>query len=132
MTEAIRVSAVLPAGPERIYAAWLSSEEHAAFTGTATEINPTIGGAFVSGDGYMKGKTLELEPGRRIVQSWRSVEFPDGSPDSRIEVLLEKTRGGTRVTIIHTNIPDGQGKDYEQGWADYYFEPMKEYFKRKE
>jgi len=32
------------------------------------------------------------------------------------------------MTVIHSDIPDGQGDDYRQGWIDYYFEPMKEYF----
>ena len=49
-------------------------------------------------------------------------------PDSKIEVLLEKTPGGTKLTIHHTNIPSGQS-DYKSGWRECYFEPMKNYFK---
>ena len=37
----------------------------------------------------------------------------------------------TKLTIIHTSIPDGQGEGYRQGWLDYYFKPMKEYFGKK-
>jgi len=94
-------------------------------------IDPKNGGNFTAWDGYIQGKNLELVPGRKIVQSWRTSEFPSRSPDSRIEILLEGTKSGTKITIAHTNIPDGQGEGYRQGWLDYYFKPMKEYFGKK-
>jgi len=131
MPESIKVSAVLPAIPEKVYNAWMSSEEHGRFTGSKAEISPRKGGSFMAWDGYIEGKNLELEPGKRIVQSWRTSEFPSRSPDSRIEVLFEKSEKGTRITINHSNIPDGQGKQYKQGWLDYYFKPMKRYFGKK-
>lgn len=48
--------------------------------------------------------------------------------DSQVEVLLEESGGKTKVTLTHTNIPAGQAQGYEQGWHDFYFKPMKEYF----
>ncbi|MBI2165711.1 MAG: SRPBCC domain-containing protein [Chloroflexi bacterium] len=129
MTETIQVSAVIPASVERIYKAWLSSKEHGAFTGGSAEVDPRVDGEFTAWDGYIQGKTIELEPYSRIAQTWRTSDFPSGSADSRLEVLLEKAKGGTKITLVHTNIPDGQGKNYQQGWLEYYFEPMKKYFK---
>ena len=131
MTETIQVSAVIPASAERIYKAWLSSQEHTAFTGDKATLDPTVGGQFTGHSGYIKGTTLELEPNSRILQSWRSTDFPNDAEDSLLEVLLEKARGGTRLTLLHTNIPDGQGNEYEQGWKEFYFEPMKRYFSEK-
>ncbi|MDO8751896.1 MAG: SRPBCC family protein [Dehalococcoidia bacterium] len=131
MPDSIKLSVTLSATPEQVYEAWLSSEEHTAFTGDEATIDPTVGGNFVAGSGYIKGTTLELEPYSRIVQSWRSTDFPESAEDSLLEVLLERTRGGTRLTLVHTNIPDGQAEEYEQGWKDFYFEPMKRYFSEK-
>ncbi len=128
MVESIEVSTVLPATPRQVYEAWLDSAEHSAFTGDEATIEPTVGGAFNAGSGYIQGTTLELEPDARIVQSWRTTDFPEGAEDSRLEVLLDEVPDGTRVTLLHTNIPDGQGEDYEQGWKEYYLEPMKRYF----
>ena len=73
---------------------------------------------------------MALGPNRRIVQTWRSSEFPDDAPDSQIEVLLEDAEGGaaTMITLRHTEIPDGQGESYKQGWDESYFTPMNEYF----
>ena len=73
------------------------------------------------------GRTLALEPGRRIVQSWRSTDFGEEDEDSQIEVLLEPVPEGTKITLHHTAIPDGQS-GYEQGWRDNYFDPMRDYF----
>jgi activator of HSP90 ATPase len=97
-------------------------------TGGAAHIDPTIGGYHSEWDSYITGRTLELEPNRRIVQSWRTAEFPADSPDSHLEVLLEAVEGGTKLTLKHSRIPEGQGKSYESGWVENYFDPMKRYF----
>ncbi len=129
MTETIELSTTLPASAERIYRAWLDSAEHAGFTGGAAQIDPAQGGAFSTWDGYIQGTNLELEPHRRIVQAWRTTDFPAGSPDSRLEVILEPAgEAETKLTLRHTEIPVGQGQEYLQGWRDYYFTPMQVYF----
>jgi activator of HSP90 ATPase len=127
--ESIELSVFLPATAKQIYNAWLSSEEHSAFTGGAAIIDPRIGGKFNVWDDYITGTTIELEPYRRIVQTWRTTDFPAGSPDSKLKVLLEEIDSGTKVTLFHDDIPEGQSNEYEQGWNDYYFEPMQKYFK---
>jgi len=131
MSDSIQVSTVLPASPARIYRAWLSSKAHTAMTGGEATVDPKVGGRHTAWDGYIEGVTLELEPNRRIVQSWRSTEFPAGAPDSRLEILLEKVEGGTTITLNHSEIPAGQGVQYESGWVESYFDPMRAYFSRQ-
>ena len=126
--DSLSISEVIPAPAERIYAAWLSSDEHTAFTGDKAVVEPFVGGRHTTFDGYASGQTVELQPGRRIVQTWRAEDFPVGSPDSRVEVTLEETVGGTMVTILHTDIPSGQGTNCRDGWIKYYLEPLKGYF----
>jgi uncharacterized protein YndB with AHSA1/START domain len=126
--DSLSLSELIPAQPERIYAAWLSSDEHTAFTGDKAVVEPFVGGKHSSFDGYAVGQTVELQPGRRIVQTWRAEDFPLGSPDSRVEVTLEETVGGTMVTILHTEIPSGQGASYRDAWLKYYLEALKGYF----
>ncbi len=93
-------------------------------TGGAATSEPEVGGACTAWDGYIEGRYLELESPRRIVQTWRTSEFPSDAPDSRLEVRLEAVEGGTRITFVHAGIPEGQGSSYEQGWVDHYLEPM--------
>jgi activator of HSP90 ATPase len=122
------LSDVLPASSREVYAAWMSTDGHTAMTGATAKVDPRPGGAFVAWDGYINGKTVALEPGRRIVQTWRTSEFQDSDPDSQIEVLLEPVDGGTRLTLHHRNVPDGQFGYERGGWQESYFEPMKDYF----
>jgi len=128
-TDQLRVSTVVPVAPPVIYDAWLDARAHSAFTGGAATVEAVLFGRHTAWDGYIDGVNLELDRGRRIVQTWRTSEFPVTSPDSRLEVLFEPTVGGTRLTLIHTDIPAGQGPRYEQGWKDHYFKPMLAYFR---
>jgi hypothetical protein len=127
MSESIEVTRVIPAKPERIINAWLSGGEHGLMTSSSATYDESTG-AFTAWDGYISGKTLEVEGARRFVQSWRTTEFPDGAPDSKLEVRLDEVPEGTKVTLVQTEIPDGQGESYEVGWMDHYFDPMTDYF----
>lgn len=126
-----RVSSVIPASPQRIYDAWLSSEEHSAFTGAEATITKRVGGKFTAHDGYISGKTLELEKGERIVQSWRTTDFPEDAEDSEIEIKLKPVGTGTRIILTHKAIPEGQMEKYHHGWGEKYFNPMFRYFMDK-
>ena len=121
------ISALFPASPEEIYNSWLSSEGHSGMTGSPASISAVVGEEFEAWDGYIQGKNLELDPGKRIIQSWRTSEFSADEPDSRIEITLEPVGKQTKLTLKHTDLPP-HGSQYEQGWVDSYFEPMKEYF----
>jgi len=122
-----RVSELIPATPERIYHAWLNSREHELMTGSAAEISDEIGSEFSVWDGYITGKNLELNPPLRILQEWRTTEFDESDPDSLLEITFVLEKDNTRVTIRHSELPD-HGMQYQQGWIDAYFTPMKEFF----
>ncbi len=128
MTYDFEVSAIVPASPDRVYATWLSSSGHTAMTGADAAVDPRVGGYYDAWDGYISGRTLELDPGQRIVQTWRTTEFADDDPDSEIEVLFENVEEGTRVTVLHSNVPADQREYEDGGWEDSYFVPMREYF----
>ena len=130
MEDKFTLNDVIAATPEQIYKAWLSTDGHTKMTGSPAKVESSVKGKFTGWDGYISGETLELKPYSHIVQAWRTTEFPEGSPDSRVEILLESVTGGTKVTIIHSNIPAGQADDYKQGWLDFYFKPMKQYFSK--
>ncbi|HEY9167323.1 MAG TPA: SRPBCC family protein [Candidatus Kryptonia bacterium] len=131
MTESLKISATIPASPKEVYEAWLSSKQHTEFTGDKAKIDPKVGGKFTAFGDYISGKNTELKPGVLIVQAWRTTEFPAGSPESRLEVSLEKAKGGTKLTLTQTNIPEGQGARYKDGWKEFYLQALKKYFTEK-
>ena len=115
--------------PEELFDMWLDGEAHAEMTGGEATCEPVEGAAFTAWDGYIEGANIELDRPTRIVQSWRTSEFSDDDEDSRVELTFEPTEdGGTLMTLVHTNIPAGDGEKYLGGWNDHYFEPMQAFF----
>jgi activator of HSP90 ATPase len=126
--EHFKISIELNASPEKIYKMWMSSKGHAELTGDAAAIKDKLGENFTAFNGYISGKNLELVPGKKIVQTWRTTEFEDDDPDSMLEIILEPKGKNTLLTLIHTELPHGDGEKYKTGWQEFYFEPMQEYF----
>lgn len=114
--------------PEVIYNAWLNPLQHAEFIGAEARIEPFQEGTFNIADGYITGRNLLLDPPFRIIQAWRTTDFPPESPASELELLFEKKGNNTLLILNHSNIPDGMGEELKQGWQEHYFEPMKAYF----
>jgi activator of HSP90 ATPase len=113
--------------PQAIYDAWLDSAAHTAMTGGSAEVSAVVGESFSAWDGYISGRNVELAPGARIVQSWRTVEFEAADPDSQLEITLQAAGSGTLLTLRHSNLP-AHGTQYEPGWEESYFEPMRQHF----
>ena len=127
--DVIEVSGEIPTTPEMAYEAFVDPELHAAMTGAAATSETT--GEFTAWDGYITGRTLEAHPGRRLVQAWRTSQFPEDAADSVLEIRFQASPGGTRVTFDHREIPEGQGVNYQQGWVDHYLVPMRAWFQKQ-
>jgi activator of HSP90 ATPase len=130
-TKTIRQAITLPASPEEVYDAWMDSKKHSAFTGGKAVISQKVDGAFTVFDGYASGKNLALVPGKKIVQSWKAAE--GGWPDeyySELTVSLKAKGKATVLSFVQTGVPEGSAADVAQGWKDYYWTPLKEFFKK--
>ena len=112
---------------ERIYSAWLNSEEHAAMTGGDASATAIEGDSFTAWDGYIWGKTTSLVLNEKMTFAWRTSNFSETDQDSIVEVSLKNTANGCELTLAHSNIPEDDA-DYETGWEEHYFTPMREYF----
>jgi uncharacterized protein YndB with AHSA1/START domain len=131
MTDSLNLKTTIPsATSQQVYEAWMDSRKHADFTGDQADIQPEVGGSFTIGGGYITGQNLELEPYTRIVQAWRTTEFPDTAPDSWLEVTLQDTPDGCILTLNQKKLPEDQVESYRGGWQEYYFEPLQKYFSK--
>jgi activator of HSP90 ATPase len=124
-TKTVRQTVTFKATPHEIYEMLMDSGKHARFTGDKATISRTVGGRFSVYDGGLTGVNLELVPDRRIVQSWRSSDWPEGH-FSRVTFALAEVAGGTRLAFRQSGVPEDEYDDISQGWRDYYWEPMRE------
>jgi len=129
--EVIRQKAVIGASPEEVYDAYVNPKKHAEFTGSPATGTPRVGGTFTAWDGYISGKFLVLERGKRVVHEWKTTEWPAGYPPSLIELTFRmKGKRGTELTMVHSSVPAEQAEEYAQGWKEHYWNPLKDYFNK--
>ena len=127
----IRQTVIMPVDPEKVYEAFMNAKIHSEFTDSKATCNPTVGGKFTAWDGYISGKNLELEKGKKIVQEWKTTEWPKGYDPSKFELTLKKVKNGTEIIMVHSNVPEEQAAELADGWNESYWIPLKEYFSRK-
>lgn len=126
----IRQEIVIPASPEEVFEAFVDAAKHTAFTGSKATGQAKVGAKFTAWDGYISGKHLELQKGKRILQEWTTTDFPKGQAPSTLELAFEKVKEGTRILMVHSGVPAGQVDDIRQGWTDFYWDPLKQYFQK--
>lgn len=132
-TKIIKQKVVLQAEPNSVYKALMNSKEHSKFTGAEVKIKDKAGSKFTAYDGYIEGKNLELVKGKKIVQSWKANEsnWPEGHY-SLVSFDLKKKGNSTELNFVHSEVPAANAKSLSNGWKQFYWTPMKEYFKNKE
>jgi activator of HSP90 ATPase len=126
----IKQTVIIPAAPDKVYEAFMNAKVHSEFTGSKATCNPIVGGRFTAWDGYIFGKNLELEKGKKIVQEWKTTEWPKDYRSSRFELILKKVKDGTEVIMVHSKVPEEQAAELAKGWNEFYWTPLKEYFSR--
>jgi uncharacterized protein YndB with AHSA1/START domain len=123
-TDTVHLSVLIPTTPQTLYDAWTSSEGHSQMTGGPAVIEPHVGGKHSAWGDYITGEMLELDPGKRIVQTWRAADFPEGAGPSNVVVRFEEEDGKTRLVVDHTDLPGGHGTRFEEGWQKFYVRPL--------
>ena len=114
------------AGPQRVYEALLSSEQFAAFTSAAAEIDPVAGGRFSMFNGMIEGRTVEAIPGERIVQAWRPANWGPGVY-SVVRFELRAHGSGTMLVLDQTGVPPGELGHLDPGWKKMYWAPLQKF-----
>jgi uncharacterized protein YndB with AHSA1/START domain len=127
MTKEIKHRVIIRATPARVYAALMDEKKHAQFTGERARIDRRVGGTFTCYGTYINGITLELQPGKHIVQAWRSRNWPKVTY-SIVAFKLSKAAGGrTTLRFTQVGVPANDYLDKNKGWRTHYWEPLKRY-----
>jgi activator of HSP90 ATPase len=130
-TTTITQKVIIPALPEEVYSALLDPKKHSEFTGSKATGKAEVGAKFTAWDGYISGKILELEKGKRIIQEWITTEWPENYPPSRLELKFQERDGKTELIMIQTDVPVEQKEELEEGWTDFYWNPLKDFFQKR-
>lgn len=121
-SEPYRGSIHIAAEPHAVFEYFVNPGALIRWMGDEAVLDPRPGGQFtlVIGDRTVEGRYLHVEPPRRVVISWGrrgSLKLPPQA--SILEVDLTEEDGGTRVTIVHSGLPDSELTRHELGWQHY-------------
>lgn len=130
-TKTIEHVVELPASPDAVYTGFVDPKIHTKMTGGKATGKAEVNGEFTAWDGYIFGRYLELEPGKRILVEWQTTAWPEAAKPSRLELTFAPVKHGTKLTMVHSDVPAEQVQDYDDGWRDYYWEPMAKYFSKQ-
>ena len=100
------------AEPSDIYSALTNPFTIELWSGYPALMSTETGSEFSLWDGDITGKNLEFVQDKKVVQEWY---FGDQTEKSI-------------VTIEHTNIPDEEFSGIAEGWREYYFDAISNFF----
>jgi activator of HSP90 ATPase len=129
-TKNIRHTVLIRATPRVVYSALLDETKHSKFTAAAAKIPAKAGAAFSCYDGYITGFNLELKPGQRIVQAWRSRGWPAGHYSIVSFALAKKAGSRTQLRFTQIGVPAGDYRDKNKGWRTHYWQPLKKFLEK--
>jgi uncharacterized protein YndB with AHSA1/START domain len=118
----VSTSIIIEATPEEVYAYFTQAELMVTWMGQYARLDPRPGGEIaVDIDGTpVRGSYQELDPFQRIVLSWGfagSEELPPAT--STVEVRLTPVVDGTRVDLVHRDLPAAQQPQHRRGWKRF-------------
>ncbi|WP_157000784.1 SRPBCC family protein [Agromyces laixinhei] len=121
MTE-YRTSIDIDATPEAVFRFLVTENGMTSWMGQWASLDPVPGGEFaVDIAGYpVRGSYLEVDPPRRMTVSWGfagNESLPPGA--STVSFELTPIGAGTRVEVVHTDLPDTEVAGHGGGWSHF-------------
>jgi uncharacterized protein YndB with AHSA1/START domain len=110
------------ATPEEVFDYLVTPTGLTAWMGVHATLEPHAGGVFqvdIAGS-PIRGRFIEVVRPSWVVVSWGvagSEEFPSGT--SRVSFTLTPTEGGTRVDLLHSDLPELRVAGHVDGWAHF-------------
>jgi len=116
---------IIPAEPEEVYLALTNPFTIELWTGYSAVMSTNPGTEFELWEGDITGKNLEFVEDKKVVQQWY---FGEQEEASIVTIKLFENNKGTQVELNHSNIPDEEYENITEGWNEYYFGAIKEFF----
>jgi activator of HSP90 ATPase len=88
------------------------------------KFDATDGGKFSLWGGDINGTNTKVVANELLEQDWYGHDHPERC--YKVSFSLSEKDGKTVIHLIHPDIPDEESADFEEGWDDYYFKPIKQ------
>ena len=120
----IHQEVVIKGSPKVVYNILLSSKKFGEMTGgRKAKISKDEGGTASLFGGAIQARNIELVPGKRVVQAWRSADWPEGQYSIvRFELTVDGTN--TKLSFDQVGHPADAASHLERGWHEMYWNPM--------
>ena len=115
----------IPAEPEDVFAALTNPFTLELWTGYPAVMDDQPGTEFSLWEGSITGNNIEVIKNKKLVQEWY---FGDQEEKSIVTINIFENKKGSQVELNHTNIPDEDYENITEGWLEYYFGAIKEFF----
>jgi uncharacterized protein YndB with AHSA1/START domain len=122
----IKQSYYINATPEEVYRAITNPFTIELWSGLPANMELTEGSEFYIFDGDICGRNIKLTENLQLVQEWY---FGDSQEESIVTINLKPHKTGTRVFLEHIHVPDDVADEFEEGWKNYYWGALKEFFR---
>ncbi|KAH7013438.1 activator of Hsp90 ATPase [Ilyonectria destructans] len=116
---------------DELYQTFVDPGRLAAFTRSPLKVfeGAKKGGKFELFGGNVTGEYLELEPGKKVVQSWRLGQWPAGHYSKlQIEFDQNDVDHVTVMRVTWDGVPVGQEDITKRNWLEYYIKSIKQTF----
>ena len=121
----VAVEVQIDASPETVFDFFVDPHLMTQWMGRAVDVDPRPGGQFrcdIRDETVASGEYVAVEPPTRVVFTWG---WEGGGPtvdpgQSTVEVLLDAEDDGTRVRLIHHDLPSAElARKHGHGWRHY-------------
>jgi uncharacterized protein YndB with AHSA1/START domain len=123
-TEPLRNEVRIAVPPEVVFPYFTDPARMVDWMGVGALLDPRPGGTFrveANGRDVVLGEYVEVEPPHRVVFTWgfAGAERVASAGSTRVEVTLEPDGDGTRLVLLHHDLPDGLRDAHADGWIHY-------------
>ncbi|XP_050533977.1 activator of 90 kDa heat shock protein ATPase homolog 2-like isoform X2 [Daktulosphaira vitifoliae] len=113
-TTTVVMDVIFQCSGDDIYNVLTTPELVSAFTNQAVKFQTVKGAKFQLFDGNIVGEFLELCPGKKIVQNWKTKQWPDWLY-STVTVTINQQEDHTKVNVTLVGVPKSDEEGRENG-----------------
>ena len=119
----------IAASPTEVWRALTDPVVIREWSGATAEFPVAVVAPYSLWNGDIRGRVLEMEPSRRLVQTWQPKDWT--RTDSVVTFTLTPRGKGTRVDLVHVNVEASDFDGTTEGWDAYYLGAIKRMFEAK-